>query len=244
MACCRYLFALQFSVGPSEGMALVVAENSVQAFDYVKSMSERSYYDPDKFVLEGSVKVANYDGLQTGVVFESFVNAAVAFDAIRSMAPSLKGDKGDTGPQGIEGPQGRGIASIRQNADYSLTFTYTDGTSYTTSSFKVDIRYNTTAYWNHASGFIPGPGEIIIYSDYDTYTDGSGYVHDIPRIKVGTGNAYVQDLVFADEKDHQMLIKHVSDAAAHVSAGDKAFWNNKLNVVDDIIDETLELNRN
>lgn len=247
MADNRKLFALEFSAGPSEGIALVIAENSTQAFQYVKNLSERSFYDPSLFVLNNSVKVGDYCGLMNGIVFETFVNAVVAYDAIYSLVPSLKGDKGDRGAEGAEGPQGpagRGIVSVTQNPDYSLTFTYTDGNSYTTSSFKVDVRYNTTQYWNNLSGYIPKAGEIIIYSDADRYDDGAGHVYDVPRIKIGSGNAYVQDLVFADQKDHQTLIQHVSDAQKHVSVEDKAYWSNKLNVLDDVIDETLVFNRN
>lgn len=65
-----------------------------------------------------------------------------------------KGDKGDTGPQGPQGPKGdtgdtgatgatgptgatgNGISSAVLNADYTLTLTFTDGTSYTTSSIR------------------------------------------------------------------------------------------------------------
>jgi hypothetical protein len=243
----QYLYALQFSVGPSEGMALVVAENSTRAFQYVKSLSEKSYYNPDSFILNGNVNIAEYCGLREGIVFETFVNAVVAYDAIRSMAPDLKGEKGDKGDRGVEGPQGpagRGIKSVTQNADYSLTFKYTDNTEYTTSSFKVDVRYNTTSYWDNLHGYIPKAGEIIIYSDADKYDDGLGHLVDVPRIKIGSGNAYVQDLVFADQKDHQMLIQHVQDAQSHVTVEDKAFWSAKLNILDDIIDETLVFNRN
>ena len=39
-------------------------------------------------------------------------------------------------PQGLQGTTGNGIASAVLNADYTLTLTFTDGTSYTTSSIR------------------------------------------------------------------------------------------------------------
>ena len=43
-----------------------------------------------------------------------------------------KGDKGDAGADGSDGVDGNGIADVTLNADYTLTFDFTDGTSYTT----------------------------------------------------------------------------------------------------------------
>lgn len=63
-------------------------------------------------------------------------------------AKGNKGDKGDTGAQGPQGEQGvqgpkgdkgatgNGIASAVLNADYTLTLTFTDGTTYTTPSIR------------------------------------------------------------------------------------------------------------
>lgn len=47
-----------------------------------------------------------------------------------------KGDKGDTGSQGPTGATGNGIESTVLNSDYTLTITFTDGTSYTTPSIR------------------------------------------------------------------------------------------------------------
>jgi len=67
---------------------------------------------------------------------------------------ALTGPQGETGPQGPQGPKGdtgatgatgatgptgatgNGISSAVLNADYTLTLTFTDGTSYTTSSIR------------------------------------------------------------------------------------------------------------
>ena len=47
-----------------------------------------------------------------------------------------QGIQGEQGVQGIQGKTGNGIASAALNADYTLTLTFTDGTSYTTPSIR------------------------------------------------------------------------------------------------------------
>ena len=47
-------------------------------------------------------------------------------------------------------------------------------------------RYDTTEAWNNNPEFVPKRGEIIVYSDYSSYTDDQGQVHYIPGMKSGT----------------------------------------------------------
>lgn len=123
---------------------------------------------------------------------------------------------------------------------------------------RVQLKRDTTANWNNAVGFIPLPGEVIVYEDYETKTytvEENGHTVtktvNIPNIKVGTGNAYVQDLAFVDEKTRSLLLDHIQDQNVHVSTEEKTFWNNKINVDDmyelvhgELEDETLVLTRN
>lgn len=123
-----------------------------------------------------------------------------------------------------------------------------DGTMTAADKRKLDslgIKYGTTAFWNNSIGYIPPAGEIIIYSDYKTI-DVDGEEITIPGIKIGSGNGYVQDLAFFDEAESGALLRHIADDIAHVSAGDRSFWNNKLNVDDsnEVVGESLILNRN
>ena len=106
------------------------------------------------------------------------------------------------------------------------------------------IRYGTTSYWNEQVGCIPKAGELIIYSDYTTIVK-DGQTINVPRLKIGSGNSYVQDLAFVDEDLSNALYSHILDSAIHVSAADKQRWNNKLNVDDDyeVSMETLIFNR-
>lgn len=127
-----------------------------------------------------------------------------------------------------------------------------------TVNTRIQLKRDTTEHWNQAVGFVPLPGEIIIYEDYESVSydvEENGVVTtktvNIPNIKIGTGNAYVQDLAFVDEKMRDILISHINDYDVHVALGEKNFWNNKINVDDAkeqttgrLEGETLILNRN
>lgn len=123
---------------------------------------------------------------------------------------------------------------------------------------RIQLKRDTTENWNNAKRFIPLPGEVIVYTDYETktytveeYGETVTKTVEIPNIKIGTGNAYVQDLGFVDEKTRDILMAHIQDHDIHVTLQEKLFWNNKINVDDaeeqvsgELEDETLILNRN
>lgn len=127
-----------------------------------------------------------------------------------------------------------------------------------TINTRIQVKRDTTENWNNARGFIPLQGEVVVYTDYETktytveeYGETITKTVEIPNIKVGTGNAYVQDLPFVDEKTRDILMEHINNHDIHVTLQEKLFWNNKINIDDseDIIrdelsDEVLILNRN
>ena len=127
-----------------------------------------------------------------------------------------------------------------------------------TVNTRIQFKRDTTENWNNAIGFIPLAGEVIVYTDYETktyqteeYGETVTNTVQIPNIKIGTGNAYVQDLAFVDEKTRDILMAHIQDYDIHVTLQEKVFWNNKINVDDaaeqvsgELADETLILNRN
>ena len=127
-----------------------------------------------------------------------------------------------------------------------------------TINSRVQLKRDTTEHWNQAVGFVPLPGEVIVYEDYESRTinieengEMTTKVINIPNIKVGTGNAYVQDLAFVDERTRDLLMAHIDNYDIHVTLGEKTFWNNKINVDDaeeqitgELEEETLILNRN
>ena len=108
-----------------------------------------------------------------------------------------------------------------------------------------NIRYNTTHYWDCLVGFIPKAGEIIIYSDYKQ-VEINGNLIWVPGVKIGSGNAYVQDLAFLGDAEADLLLSHINDEVRHISEQERLRWNNKLNVDDysEVVEETLVLNRN
>lgn len=123
---------------------------------------------------------------------------------------------------------------------------------------RIKSKHDTTENWDNARGFIPMAGEIIIYDDYQTktwtveeYGETVTKTVNIPGIKIGTGNAYVQDLAFVDEDLRDMIMTHINNDNIHTTLEEKLFWNNKINVDDayeavhdELIDDTLILTRN
>ena len=127
-----------------------------------------------------------------------------------------------------------------------------------TVNTRLKIKHDTTENWNNATGFIPLPGELIVYDDYETktyqveeYGEMVTKTVNIPNVKVGTGNAYVQDLMFIGDDIREIVMQHIHDYDVHVTLQEKVFWNNKVNIDDDydkvhgeVLDELLIFNRN
>ena len=119
---------------------------------------------------------------------------------------------------------------------------------------RIQLKRDTTEHWNNAAGFVPLQGEVIIYTDYmqqEKEVGGILQTVNIPGIKIGDGNAYVQDLPFVGGDIRNMLLEHIHNADMHIALGERDFWNNKINVDDayeavhdELVDETLILNRN
>ena len=110
---------------------------------------------------------------------------------------------------------------------------------------RIKSKHDTTENWNNAHGFVPMDGEIIIYDDYQTktwtveeYGETVTKTVNIPAVKIGTGNAYVQDLAFVSDDIRDKLLEHIQNQEMHTTLGEKVFWNNKVNIVDspDVID--------
>jgi hypothetical protein len=127
-----------------------------------------------------------------------------------------------------------------------------------TVNTRLKIKHDTTENWNNAVGFIPLPGELIVYDDYETktyqveeYGEMVTKTVNIPNVKVGTGNAYVQDLAFINDDIRDIVMQHIHDYDVHVTLQEKVFWNNKVNIGDDydkvhgeVLDELLIFDRN
>ena len=91
---------------------------------------------------------------------------------------------------------------------------------------RIQMKRDTTAHWNAAQGFIPLDGEVIIYTDYQTITEvvnNENVTKKIPGIKIGDGQAYVQDLPFINQDLRDALFAHIANYDVHVTLNDKAF---------------------
>lgn len=110
---------------------------------------------------------------------------------------------------------------------------------------KASIEQGTTEYWNNRTGYVPPAGTIVVYNDHQSKVVDGETVY-IPGIKIGSGNAYVQDLAFLDEGVADTLVSHINDNLVHIQPGEREFWNRKLNVDDnmEVVNETLIFNRN
>ena len=114
---------------------------------------------------------------------------------------------------------------------------------------RIQFKRDTTQAWNEARGFVPMQGEVIVYNDYKTMRkviDGTERTVQVPGMKVGDGQTYVQDLPFIDEELRDKIMAHITNTDIHVSLAEKTFWNNKLNVDDnaELVDGALIFNRN
>ena len=100
---------------------------------------------------------------------------------------------------------------------------------------RIQLKRDTKANWNTATGFIPLRGEVIIYEDFAQYEVeeyGETVVKNIPNIKIGDGTTFVQDLPFVDKDLRDKLMEHINNQDIHVTLGDKARWDNKVNIDD------------
>lgn len=73
--------------------------------------------------------------ISSGELQGTIVSAGLLAGTIVGMR-GPKGDKGDKGDTGNTGATGNGISSVLLNQDYTLTISFTDGTSYTTGSIR------------------------------------------------------------------------------------------------------------
>lgn len=81
------------------------------------------------------------------------------------------------------------------------------------------IYFDTKANWDAQSYLIGEEHAIYVYTDY-MQDDGK----NIAGIKIGDGNAYLIDNPFLDK----IYYEHVNDLNVHITALERAFWNNKV----------------
>ena len=125
-----------------------------------------------------------------------------------------------------------------------------DGTTYvvdlpfiTANSNNNYVLQGTTAYWNSQRNFIPDDRVVVVYSDGGEI-ERNGETIEVPRIKIGDGNAYCIDLPFVSDDILSMVENHINDSTIHVTPEEKAFWSNKINTDNYLLEENLVFTRN
>ena len=89
------------------------------------------------------------------------------------------------------------------------------------------VRYNTVDGWNQQRTLISETGVIYIYLNREV----NGLT--VPGIKIGNGELLI-NLKYIDKQ----YIEHMEDSTAHITAEERASWNNKVSVS---IDGTREM---
>ena len=109
------------------------------------------------------------------------------------------------------------------------------------------VKYNTKEYWNAHPELIPPQGTIVVYSNQRTDPNTGD---PIPDMKVCDGLAYLIDQPFVGADIRGALSAHISDTDSHIQSGERAFWDDKINVDDayeqvhgNLLNENLILTR-
>lgn len=116
-----------------------------------------------------------------------------------------QGEQGDKGDKGDKGDTGNGIASTVLNSDYTLTITFTNGTTYTTPSIRGAKGDKGDPGVKGDTG--NGIASAILNSNYTltlTFTDGTSYTTPSIRGAQGIQGVPGQDYVITQE-DYQEI---------------------------------------
>ena len=88
---------------------------------------------------------------------------------------------------------------------------------------RIQLKRQTTAYWDEHPDFVPLIAEPIVYMDYKTIIDTSGETVVIPGLKLGDGVTAIKDLPFIDAGSSQAPAKEwdivYCDSAANTPVG-------------------------
>lgn len=122
-----------------------------------------------------------------------------------------RGEKGERGEQGIQGEKGEkgdkgdtgnGIASITQNADYTITITLDNGTSYTT-----DVLRGAKGEKGDTGDTGNGIASVVLNADYTltiTFTDSTSYTTPSIRGEKGDKGDKGDPFTYADFTDEEI----------------------------------------
>ncbi len=142
------------------------------------SIAAMQAYDPDQDPSTSKMLEYDFAMIDTGSVEDVDTGKLYCYEPHAETVWHYIGDL--SGKQGIKGETGNGIASCVLNNDYTLTITFTDGTSYTSPAIR-GATGQTGATGN-------GIASCVLNNDYTltiTFTDGTSYTS--PSIRGETG---------------------------------------------------------
>lgn len=90
------------------------------------------------------------------------------------------------------------------------------------------IFYDTKSNWNQQTALISEKAAVYIYSDYQTIYDDVGNPTYVAGVKIGDGTSYLIDMPFITDAMSKMLLSHIGNTHVHLTAEERAFWNNKI----------------
>lgn len=127
-----------------------------------------------------------------------------------------------------------------------------DGVAYLWRKLKNNLSNKMVYYskkkadWDADRDMISQKDVLYIYSDYKLIDQDGKQIY-MPGIKVGDGTSYLIDLPFANQNKNSeiedLLLDHINNKIVHISAEQRDFWNNKLNLSLTPQSQTLVLNR-
>ena len=90
---------------------------------------------------------------------------------------------------------------------------------------------NSKENWDLNPNFLSEKNVLYIYTNYAIVNKNDKEIA-IPGLKIGDGKSYLIDLPFVNDSSNfnEILIDHINNNVIHISAADRLFWNNKLNL--------------
>lgn len=127
-----------------------------------------------------------------------------------------------------------------------------DGVAYLWRKLKNNLSNKMVYYskkkadWDANRDMVSQKDALYIYSDYKLIEQDGKQIY-MPGIKIGDGTSYLIDLPFANQNKNSeiedLLLDHINNRIVHISAEQRDFWNNKLNLSLTPQSQTLVLNR-
>lgn len=144
------------------------------------------------------------------------------------------------------------ISAGMLSENHIYTFVY-DGTNWVVLGDITgkNVLINTTSGWQALYNQTYPRGTVLVYTDRGTVTENVNneeVTKTVPGVKISDGSTPIIDLPFVGDDViaavRAEINAHINDNVRHITAAERAFWNNKINCNDTVTDSNLVLNRN